>query len=94
MIIFWKYRKITKINDNEIEIPALVLMKGQKKPWNKNEGELCERLNPLKLKKGLFSKKYTGKHVVGVSPTSNNTKFAVFISNAGEHVRLKEVENL
>ena len=61
---------------------------------NKNAGELCERLNPLKLKKGLFSKKYTGKHVVSVSPTSNNTKFAVFVSDGGEHVQLKEVKKL
>jgi len=80
--------------DNETEIPALVLMKGHPRPMNKNAGELCERLNPLKLKKGLFSKKYTGKHVVSVSPTSNNTKFAVFVSDGGEHVQLKEVKKL
>ena len=80
--------------ESETEIPALLLMKGHPRPMNKNAGELCERLNPLKLKKGLFSKKYTGKHVVSVSPTANNTKFAIFTSDGGEHVQLKEVKKL
>ena len=80
--------------ESETEIPALLLMKGHPRPMNKNAGELCERLDPLKLKKGFFSKKYTGKHVVSVSPTANNTKFAIFTSDGGEHVQLKEVKKL
>lgn len=80
--------------DKEAEVPALVLMKGHPRPMNKNGGELCERLQPLVLKKGLFSKKYTGKHVINVSPTSMNTKFSVFLSEEGGRVSLKEVKKL
>lgn len=80
--------------DKETVIPALLLMKGQPKPMNKTAGQLCEKLDPITLKKGLFSKKFTGKHVVKVSATSINTKYAVFVSEGGEHVKLKEVKQL
>ncbi len=80
--------------DKDVEIPALLLMKGHPRPMNKNAGELCERLEPLKLKKGLFSKKFTGKHTVTVSPVSLNTKFAVFVNGDVSFVQLKEVKSL
>lgn len=80
--------------DKEVEIPALLVMKGRPKPLNKNSGELCERLEPLKLKKGLFSKKYSGKHVVTIAPTAINTKLAVFIADDGARVTLKEVRKI
>ncbi len=78
----------------EVEIPALLLMKGHPRPMNKNSGELCERLEPLKLKKGLFSKTYTGKHVISVSPTALTTKFAVFTNSDNSFVQLKEVRKI
>ena len=77
--------------DKEVDIPKLLLMKGSPKPMNKSAGELCERLDEIKLKKGFLSKKYTGKHVVTVSPVSKNTKFAVFISDDKSFVQLKQV---
>lgn len=81
-------------SEKDVEIPALLLMKGHPRPMNKNAGELCERLEPLKLKKGLFSKKYSGKHVVTVSPTALNTKFAVFSNSDKTFVQLKEVKKI
>lgn len=80
--------------DREAEIPALLLMKGHPRPMNKTAGELCERTDPLKLKKGFFSKKYTGKIVITASPTATNTKFAVFTSDDSTLVSLKEVRKL
>ncbi len=85
---------ITFESNIEVEVPALVLMKGRPVPLNKNEGELCERLEPLKLKKGFLSKKYTGKHIVTVTPTATTTKFAVFLSEDGGHVAIIEVPKL
>lgn len=80
--------------DREVEIPALLLMKGHPRPMNKNAGELCERTDPLKLKKGFLSKKYTGKIVITASPTATNTKFAVFSASDVTLVSLKEVRKL
>lgn len=80
--------------DKPTEIPTLLLMKGYPRPMTKNAGELCERLKPLKLKKGLFSRKYTGKYVINVSPSATNTKYAIFVTDGGEHVTLKEVRHL
>ena len=81
--------------DQEVEIPKLLLMQGHPRPMNKTVGQLTERLDEIKLKKGLFSKKYTGKHVVTVSPTAKNTKFALFVSNDdSSFLALKEVRKL
>lgn len=80
--------------DKEVQLPTMLLMKGRPKPLNKNAGELCERIAPITLKKGFFSKKYTAKQVITVSPTSPMTKFALFVSDGGEYVKLKEVTKL
>ena len=57
--------------EQEVEIPKLLLMQGHPRPLNKTAGQLTERLESIKLKKGLFSSKYKGKHTVTVSPTAN-----------------------
>lgn len=85
---------ITFEADKEVVIPKLLLMKGSPRPMNKNAGELCERLDEIKLKKGFFSKKYTGKHVVTVSPVGKNYKFALFLSDDRNFVQLKEVRKI
>lgn len=80
--------------DQEVEIPKLLLMQGHPRPMNKTAGQLTERLDAIKLKKGLFSKKYTGKHTVTVSPTAKTTKFALFVSDDSSYLTLKEVRKL
>ena len=80
--------------NKETVIPELLLMKGDPTPLNRNVGELCEKLPELTLKKGVFSQKYTGKHVVTVDPVSRTTKFVIFVNKEGGHVRLREVMDL
>lgn len=80
--------------DNETEIPKLLLMQGSPRPMNKNAGKLCERIEGIVLKKGLFSKKYTAKKVITVDPTSLNTKFALFLNEETSRVQMKEVKKL
>ena len=85
---------ITFESDKETEIPKMLLVKGSPRPMNKNSGELCDNIGPFILKKGLFSSKYKAKCEVKVDPSSLNTKFAIFVNDGGEHVRLKEVRDL
>lgn len=81
--------------DKEVEVPALVLMKGNPEPLNKAAGELCERLDPITLKKGLFSKVYTGKHIIKLDPIADKrTKFAVFLSSESTFVKIRKVRKL
>lgn len=80
--------------DKQVTIPKLVLMQGHPRPLNKNSGKLCERIDGFTLTKGLFSSKYTAKQVIKADPTSINTKFALFFSDDGGHVQLKEVKKL
>lgn len=81
-------------SEREVEIPKMLLMQGSPRPMNKNSGKLCERIDGVKLKKGLFSKRYTGKVTLTVPPTATNTKFALFLNDDGSHVQLKQVLNL
>ncbi len=80
--------------DSEVEIPKMLLMQGSPKPLNKNAGKLCERIEGITLKKGLFSKKYTAKKVITVDPASMNTKFALFLNEDTSRVQMKEVRKL
>ena len=80
--------------DSEVAIPKLLLMQGSPKPLNKSAGKLCERLEDIKLKKGLFGKKYTAKSVITVNPASTNTKFALFLNEDSTFVQIKEVRKL
>ena len=80
--------------DSELELPKLLLMQGSPKPMNKNAGKLCERIEGIKLKKGLFSKKYTAKTKINVEPSSKNTKFALFLNEETSRVQMKEVRKL
>ena len=80
--------------DRQVTIPKLVIMQGHPRPLNKNAGKLCERIDSFSLSKGLFSNKYTAKKVIKVDPTAVNTKFALFFSDDGGHVQLKEVRTI
>lgn len=79
---------------SEVELPKLLLMQGSPKPLNKSAGKLCDRIEGIKLKKGLFSKKYTAKTAISVDPTSMSTKFALFMNEQTTYIQLKEVRTL
>ena len=81
--------------DEEVELPRLCVMKGSPSPMDKNSGELVEKIEPIQLKKGLFSKKYTAKKTIMAQPDSLRTKFKVFIDDdSKKHVQLKEVASI
>lgn len=80
--------------DSAVELPKLLLMQGSPKPLNKNAGKLCDRIEGVKLKKGLFGKKYTSKATISVNPTSTNTKFALFLNEDPTYIQMKEVRKL
>jgi len=81
--------------DEELEVPRLCIMKGYPSPMDKNSGELVEKIQPIKLKKGIFSKKYTAKISIVVQPDSLRTKFKAFIDDdSKKHVQLKEVKSI
>ena len=77
--------------NSEVTVPALLLVKGRPRPLNKTDGELVERIEPVKLKKGMFSKKYTGKCTVTVSPVANGVKYKIFLADDKTGVDLREV---
>ena len=77
--------------EQAVEIPKLLLMQGFPRPLNKTAGKLTETIEPFMLKKGLFSKKYTGKQVITVLPTAGNMRFAIFPSDENSHVKLREL---
>ncbi len=80
--------------NSEVTIPSLLLIKGYPRPIDKTEGELVERIEPIQLKKGFFSNKYTGKYTVKLAPTAKNMKFNIFVSDEKCDVRLREVNTL
>jgi len=75
-------------------IPILTLIKGSPKPLSANEGQLVDRTNAFDLKKGLFTKKYTGSLTIKSQPVAKNTKFALFSSNDNKSISFKEVIKL
>ncbi len=81
-------------SDIEVTVPAFLLMKGRPRPMSKSDGEFVERVEPIPLKKGLFSKKYTGKCTLTVSPTAANMKFIIFLAEDKNDVKLREVFTL
>lgn len=80
--------------DKEVFLPNMVLMQGSPRPLNKNAGGLCERVDDVVLKKGLFSKKYTAKRVIMAKPVPANIKFALFLNEDVSFIQLKEVRKL
>lgn len=81
--------------DEEVEIPRLCIMKGYPTPMDKNSGELVDKIEPIKLKKGLFTKKYTGKASIMVQPDSLKMKFKAFVDDdTKNYVQLKEVKTI
>lgn len=80
--------------DSAVELPKMLIMQGSPKPLNKNAGKLCDRIEGVKLKRWLFSKKYTAKATITVSPVATNTKFALFLNEDSSFVQMKEVRNL
>lgn len=80
--------------DGEVELPKMLLMQGSPKPLNKSVGKLTERIDGVKLKKGLFSKRYKGQVVLTVSPTATNTKFALFFNEDSTYIQMREVQKL
>ena len=70
-------------------------MKGSPRPMDKTSGELVDKIDPIKLKKGLFSKKYTAKQTIVVPPASLRMKFVAFIDDdTKKYVQLKEVRSI
>lgn len=81
--------------DEEVDVPRLCIMKGSPRPMDKTSGELVDKIDSIKLKKGLFSKKYTAKQTIVVPPDSLKMKFVAFIDDdTKKHVQLKEVRSL
>ena len=80
--------------DKEVFLPNMVLMQGSPRPLNKNAGGLCERVDDVVLKKGLFSKKYIAKRVIMAKPVPANIKFALFLDEDVSFIQLKEVRKL
>ncbi len=81
--------------DEEVEIPRLCLMKGIPRPLDKSSGELVEKLEPITLKKGFFSKVYTGKQTITVNPDSIKVRFAIFFDDEKKKtIQFKEVQHL
>lgn len=81
--------------DEEVELPRLCIMKGTPPPMDKRSGELVEKVEPIKLKKGFFSKRYTAKVSVTVPPDSPRMRFKLFIDDdSKKHVQLKEVRTI
>ena len=80
--------------DCEVEIPKLLIMQGSPRPMNKNAGKLCDRIDGVALKKGLFTKKYSAKKVVTVDPVATNIRFAVFLNEESNFIQMKEVKKL
>lgn len=80
--------------DEEVELPRLCLVKGFPCPMDKSSGELVEKIEPITLKKSLFSKKYTAKQTITAYPDSPKMRFAVFIDDAQRDVRLKQVKSI
>ena len=81
--------------DEEIVVPRLCVMKGFPRPMDKISGELVDKIEPIKLKKGLFSKQYTAKYTLVVPPDALKTKFVAFIDDdTKKHIQLKEVRTI
>ncbi len=81
--------------EEEVELPRLCVMKGFPAPMDKSAGELVDKIEPIKLKKGLFSKTYTAKYTMMAAPDSMKTKFKVFVDDDKmKHIQLKEVKTL
>ena len=77
--------------EQEVEIPKLLLMYGSPCPLNKTAGNLAQTIEPTTLRKGFFSKRYTAKHVIELSPLAPNVKFAIFPSDDNSHVKLRRL---
>lgn len=80
--------EITLEADSEMTTPSLVLKGGYPRPTNRNSGSISKVIDPVSLKKGLFSKKYTGKVVITSSPKPTVTKFDVFINEDSANIQL------
>lgn len=81
--------------EEELELPRLCVMKGYPAPLDKNSGELVEKIEPIKLKKGFFSKTYTAKYTLMAAPDSMKTKFRVFVDDERmKHMQIKRVGKL
>ena len=87
--------KITFAANAPIELPRLCLVKGFPRPMTKNVGELVEIIEPLTLKKGLFSSQYTAKVNIVCGGCPVNTKFVVFPHDESvKYIQLKEVKTI
>ncbi len=81
--------------DEEVELPRICIMKGIPRPLDKSSGTLVEKIEPIKLKKGFFSKTYTAKCSVKSHPDMINMKFIAFVDDdTKKHVQLREVKTL
>ena len=87
--------KIDFQSDVPASIPELMLVKGNPRPLNKNEGQLVDKTPVLTLKKGLFSGgRYTESISIKSTPVAVNTKFALFLAADNSFLTLKEVGSL
>lgn len=91
----FKLKVIFEANE-PITIPPMIILQGTPRPpLDKNSGKLTERLPKLTLKKRIFSKKYTGEHIITVAPAATSTKYRMFPSDdIPEYINLKQVLNL
>jgi hypothetical protein len=82
-------------SEEPLTLPALQLRKGTPRPMNRSQGESVGVIQPVTLKKGMFSKNYTGKVEVTSYSCPLNTSFALFIDDTEDtNVFLREVRTL
>ncbi len=82
-------------SDEEAVLPRLCIVKGFPSPMDKSQGQLVEKIEPITLTKGFFSKTYTAKCTVMVQPDARNVKFKLFVDDdTVKHIQLKQVINL
>ena len=83
--------KLEFIADLPTKLPTLLLVKGNPTPLNAASGELVEKIEPIELKKGLFSKEYSAKVTVTLPPMSPSNKLALFTGDANAKVTLRKI---
>ena len=74
-----------------VKLPAMLLVKGNPTPLNASSGELVEKIEPMELKSGFFSKEYKAKIVLTLRPMSPAYKLALFSADPNAKVTLRKI---
>ena len=87
---------ITFYSDEEITLPEILVVKGDKKAFTKSEGVKVDVIESITLKSRFLKKGYWGKVVITVDPAhSMKEKLSFFVNDDyNKTVQLKEVKDL